>query len=65
MRKWFGIIWLIAIFAAFILHLFALLEIFPLILSSLILFTLLFSFVIWITMGKRYRGPSSFSKRKY
>lgn len=65
MRKWVGVIWLIAIFAAFILHIFALLEIFPLFLSSLILFTLLFSFVIWMTMRKRYRGPSSFSKRKY
>ncbi|KIL47418.1 hypothetical protein KR50_15850 [Jeotgalibacillus campisalis] len=64
MRKWIGLLLFILVVAAFILHLFAMLEIFPLFLSSIILFIVLFLTIIWATSKNRFRGFSrTFPKR--
>ncbi|MDG5472998.1 hypothetical protein P6709_14685 [Jeotgalibacillus sp. ET6] len=59
MRKWTGLLLVILIIGAFMLHLFAMLEIFPLFLSSIILFIVLFLTIIWATSKNRFRGFSS------
>ncbi|KIL45699.1 hypothetical protein [Jeotgalibacillus soli] len=68
MRKWIFLFWLLAIMGAFFLHLFALLEIYSLVFSSVILFVVIFLFIIWATSKNRFRGFSSsrsyFKKRR-
>ncbi|PPA72324.1 hypothetical protein [Jeotgalibacillus proteolyticus] len=64
MRNWIGSILLILVFGAFVLQLCALLNAFPILLSSIILFFVLFLFVVWLTSKSRFKGFSTYSKRK-
>ncbi|TDL35310.1 hypothetical protein E2R51_06255 [Jeotgalibacillus sp. S-D1] len=65
MRKWIGAFWLVAIIGAFTLQVFALLKIFPIVISSLIMFSVIFLAIIWATSKHRFRGFSPFAKRKF